>query len=180
MLQRFAAIIFIAPALMSIPCPATVKQGPQSPSLQSDKQRLADSESRAVQSVIDRAEHHYKLGELCLKDRNYAAARGEFDKAVDAVLESGIDVRSNPRLQTYYLSLVERVYRMELLPPRRGRGSSPGLARAKTRWPSPAYCATRSSIPRRSMIWPGSISPRRRGRFRRRRGGTPKSVGRRH
>ncbi|MCA1614061.1 MAG: transglycosylase SLT domain-containing protein [Acidobacteria bacterium] len=70
--------------------------------------------SGAVQSVIDRAEQHYKLGELSLKDRNYDAARGEFDKAVDAVLESGIDVRSNPRLQTFYLQLVERVFRMEV------------------------------------------------------------------
>ncbi len=40
------------------------------------------------------------------------AARTEFDKAVDAVLESGMDVRSNPKLQTFYLQLVERVYRM--------------------------------------------------------------------
>jgi hypothetical protein len=66
-----------------------------------------------IQFVIDKAERHFKQGELSLKDRNYEAARGEFDKAVDAVLESGIDVRSNPRLHNYYLQLVDRVHRMD-------------------------------------------------------------------
>lgn len=80
----------------------------------SDTQADADRDRKGVQSVIDRAERHYKLGELSLKDRNYDAARGEFDKAVDSVLESGIDVRSNPKLQTFYLQLIERIHRMEV------------------------------------------------------------------
>jgi len=70
-----------------------------------------------VLQIVEKAEQHYKLGELNLKDRNVDAARAEFDKAVDSVLESGMDVRSNPRLQTYYLELVERVYRMEVAMP---------------------------------------------------------------
>jgi membrane-bound lytic murein transglycosylase D len=67
-----------------------------------------------VQAVIDQAEGHYKLAELSLRDRNVDAARAEFDKSVDAVLESGMDVRANPKLQTFYLQLVERIYRMEV------------------------------------------------------------------
>jgi membrane-bound lytic murein transglycosylase D len=70
-----------------------------------------------VLQIVEKAEQHYKQGELNLKDRNVDAARTEFDKAVDSVLESGMDVRSNPRLQTYYLELVERVYRMEVAMP---------------------------------------------------------------
>ena len=70
-----------------------------------------------VLQIIETAEQHYKLGELNLKDKNMDAARTLFDKAVDSVLESGMDVRSNPKLQTYYLQLVERVYRMEVAMP---------------------------------------------------------------
>lgn len=67
-----------------------------------------------VQKIVDDAEKHFRLGELNLKDQKRQAAREEFDKAVDTVLESGMDVRSNPRLQRYYLELVERVYRYEV------------------------------------------------------------------
>src|SRR4028119_200024 len=70
-----------------------------------------------VLQIMETAEQHYKLGELNLKDNKMDAARTEFDKAVDSVLESGMDVRSNPKLQTFYLQLVERVYRMEVAMP---------------------------------------------------------------
>lgn len=73
-----------------------------------------EREDPRVQSIIERAETHYRLGELNLKDGKRQPAREEFDRAVDSVLESGMDVRSNPRLQKYYLELVERVYRMEV------------------------------------------------------------------
>lgn len=73
-----------------------------------------EKSSGPAQSVIDRAESHFRLGENYLKDRNLDAARTEFDKAVDTVLESGMDVRANPKLQTFYLQLVERVYRLEV------------------------------------------------------------------
>jgi membrane-bound lytic murein transglycosylase D len=71
-------------------------------------------EAQRVQQIINSAEDHFKKGELNLKDNKREAARQEFDKSVDTVLESGMDVRSNPQLQTYYLQLVERVYRYEV------------------------------------------------------------------
>jgi membrane-bound lytic murein transglycosylase D len=67
-----------------------------------------------VQQVIARAENHFKQGQLNLQDNKREQARDEFDKAVDAVLESGLDVRAYPRLNSYYLQLVERVYREEV------------------------------------------------------------------
>ncbi|HVF49206.1 MAG TPA: transglycosylase SLT domain-containing protein [Pyrinomonadaceae bacterium] len=71
-------------------------------------------EERRVQQVIERAENHFKQGELNLKDNRREQARDDFDKAVDAILESGMDVRGNPRLREFYLQLVERVYRVEV------------------------------------------------------------------
>ena len=73
-----------------------------------------EREDPRVQQIVARAEEHFRLGELNLKDQKRQAAREEFDKAVDIVLESGMDVRSNPKLQNYYLQLVERVYRYEV------------------------------------------------------------------
>lgn len=73
-----------------------------------------EREDPRVSRIIDEAEKHFRLGELNLKDHKRQAAREAFDKAVDTVLESGMDVRSNPRLQRYYLELVENVYRYEV------------------------------------------------------------------
>jgi membrane-bound lytic murein transglycosylase D len=73
-----------------------------------------EREDPRVNSIIARAEEHFKLGKMNLNDQKRQAAREEFDKAVDTVLESGMDVRSNPRLQRFYLELVERVYREEV------------------------------------------------------------------
>jgi membrane-bound lytic murein transglycosylase D len=73
-----------------------------------------EREDPRVQAIIARAEEKFKLGELNLKDNKREAARQKFDEAVDTVLESGMDVRANPRLQNYYLELVERVYRYEV------------------------------------------------------------------
>lgn len=76
----------------------------------------------AVSKVIDRAEDHFKKGKLNLDDNRREQARDEFDKAVDTILNSGMDVRANQRLQTYYLELVERIYRLEV-PQQRTPGS---------------------------------------------------------
>src|SRR6266481_6289709 len=67
-----------------------------------------------VSQLIARAEDHFRKGKLNLDDNKRDAARDEFDRAVDTLLESGLDVRANHRLQTFYLELVERIYREEV------------------------------------------------------------------
>src|SRR5262245_50407907 len=52
-----------------------------------------------VSSIIERAEGHFLRGKLNLKKKQREAARAEFDKAVDSIVESGVDVRTNERLQ---------------------------------------------------------------------------------
>ena len=75
-----------------------------------------------VAQVITQAEARFKEGELHLKAGERLQAREKFDRAVDTILESGLDVRASQKLQTYYLELVERVYRLETplqpMPPR--------------------------------------------------------------
>jgi membrane-bound lytic murein transglycosylase D len=74
---------------------------------------VEQSEGRITQ-VMTRAEDHFRRGKLNLEDNKRNQAREEFDKAVDSILESGFDVRASQRLQTYYLELVERIYREEV------------------------------------------------------------------
>ena len=74
---------------------------------------VEQSEARITQ-VIARAEDHFRKGKLNLEDSKRNEARQEFDRAVDAILESGYDVRASQKLQTYYLELVERIYREEV------------------------------------------------------------------
>ena len=73
-----------------------------------------EREDPRVQAIIDRAEDYFRKGELNLRDGKREAARRDFDESVDTILKSGMDVRSNPRLQNFYMQLVERVYRLEV------------------------------------------------------------------
>src|SRR5712671_4053678 len=67
-----------------------------------------------VDQVIERAEAFFQQGKLNLEDNKRDAARSDFDKAVDEILMSGMDVRANQKLQKFYLELVERIYREEV------------------------------------------------------------------
>jgi membrane-bound lytic murein transglycosylase D len=76
---------------------------------------VEQSEGR-ITLIINRAEDYFRRGKLNLEDNKRNQAREEFDKAVDSILESGFDVRASQKLQTYYLELVERIYREEVPP----------------------------------------------------------------
>src|SRR5437588_5051653 len=67
-----------------------------------------------VDQIIERANAHFKKGKLNLEDNKREQARDEFDKAVDDILMSGLDVRASQKLQTFYLELVEKIYREEV------------------------------------------------------------------
>ena len=113
---RLLSLLAIFTMLAPLASPAFAQQGLTTSSLRTTASDVERDNPRVLQ-IMERAEQHYKLGELNLKDKNMDAARTEFDKAVDSVLESWMDVRSNPKLQTFYLQLVERVYRMEVAMP---------------------------------------------------------------
>ena len=67
-----------------------------------------------ISRMIAKAEDHFRKGKLNLEENKRGLARDEFDKAVDSILEEGIDVRASQKLQTFYLELVERIYREEV------------------------------------------------------------------
>jgi membrane-bound lytic murein transglycosylase D len=92
---------------------STFAQIPVASSARAIPTEVEQSESRITQ-IMTRAEDHFRKGKLNLEDNKRDQARQEFDRAVDSILESGFDVRASQRLQTYYLELVERIYREEV------------------------------------------------------------------
>ena len=54
-----------------------------------------------IQRVIERSNAYFQSAEISFKDGNFDRARREYDRAVDTVLEAGIDVRSDARLQQH-------------------------------------------------------------------------------
>lgn len=94
--------------------PAIIQaQGPVGSSAREIQTEVQKNEPR-VDQIIERANDHFRKGKLNLEDNKREQARDEFDKAVDVILMSGMDVRSSQRLQTFYLELVERIYREEV------------------------------------------------------------------
>jgi len=67
-----------------------------------------------IQRVIERSIGYFQSAEVSFKDGNFDKARREYDRAVDTVLEAGIDVRSDARLQQHYQNLVERIFQRQM------------------------------------------------------------------
>src|SRR3982750_4590877 len=104
------ATLFVALAFSATNLYAQIPAGSSARSIPTEVEKM---DARASQ-VIMQAEARFKEGELNLKAGEREQARDKFDKAVDVILESGMDVRASQRLQAYYLELVERIYRLEV------------------------------------------------------------------
>ena len=112
--QRVSRVALLATLATLVATPiSSLAQIPAASSARSIPTEVEQSDARVTQ-IIARAEDHFRKGKLNLEDSKREQARDEFDKAVDSILESGFDVRANQKLQTYYLELVERIYREEV------------------------------------------------------------------
>jgi peptidoglycan lytic transglycosylase D len=101
-------------AVLVIPAVSVYGQIPAGGSSARDIPTAVQQSDDQVSKVITTAEDHFRKGKLNLQDNKRDQARDEFDKAVDSILESGLDVRASQRLQGFYLELVERIYREEV------------------------------------------------------------------
>ena len=109
---RLKACVALLMALVASAA-TSVAQIPVASSARTIPTEVEQSEGR-VSQIVTRAEDHFRRGKLNLEDNKREQAREEFDKAIDSILESGFDVRASQKLQTYYLELVERIYREEV------------------------------------------------------------------
>src|SRR6267378_2828893 len=103
---------FIAAAALFIPAiiQAQIPGGSSARDIQTEVQKT----DPRVDQVLERANDHFRKGKLNLEDNKREQARDEFDKAIDEILMSGLDVRASQKLQTGYLELVEKIYREEV------------------------------------------------------------------
>lgn len=113
MTTSFPRVIIRAALIAALALPATNVFAQMGSSARSIPTEIEKLDVRVAQ-VITQAEARFKEGELHLKAGERLQAREKFDKAVDTILESGLDVRASQKLQTYYLELVERVFRLEV------------------------------------------------------------------
>jgi hypothetical protein len=74
----------------------------------------AENLDTRVHQIIQSANDYFRKGMLNLQAGKRKDAREDFDMAINAILEGGIDVRSNKRLEAFYQDLVEKIYREEL------------------------------------------------------------------
>src|SRR4026207_649260 len=70
----------------------------------------------ATQTIIDRAEEAFRRGEEAQAKGLPDIARKMFDQAVDSIHQSGIDLKTNPKLETYYRQLLNRIHKHEAPP----------------------------------------------------------------
>ncbi len=70
--------------------------------------------SQGVQKVLDQSMLSLQDGDKAFNSGNYEQARRFYDRAVDAILESGFDVQKDQKLAKYYGDLVEHIFQRQL------------------------------------------------------------------
>jgi membrane-bound lytic murein transglycosylase D len=90
-------------------------------------QQQADAMARAqrVQALIGRAENSYNSGVANYNANRLDAARADFNNAIDAMLSSGLDLKSDPQLSDEFEHLVDAINSLELVALKQGNGFSP-------------------------------------------------------
>jgi membrane-bound lytic murein transglycosylase D len=62
-----------------------------------------------IQLTIERSEDSFLKGEEFFKAGEYSQARRSYDRAIELVLEAGIDIRSDARLKQHYQRLLDQI-----------------------------------------------------------------------
>ncbi|HKO17962.1 MAG TPA: LysM peptidoglycan-binding domain-containing protein [Acidobacteriaceae bacterium] len=79
---------------------------------------------RAVQQLIERAESAYNSGVQNYRGQRLEAARADFDRAVDMMLTSGMDLKSDAQLSDEFDKLVNSINSLEMSALKQGTGFS--------------------------------------------------------
>ena len=89
-----------------------------------------------MQQLIDQVEKAYANGEAAYRKGHLPEAKAEFDRAVDLMLTTGLDVKNEPRLQDEFDHIVDQVNSLEMEALKLGNGFAPKVE------PSPADVAS--------------------------------------
>jgi len=107
----------MAPAVQPTPAQQAPAPAPPPPARSAEEQR--------VRAIIEQAEAAYARGDADYRKGQLADAKAEFDRAVDLMLSSGIDIKSNPQLQDEFDKIVDQVNALEMEALKQGNGFVP-------------------------------------------------------
>jgi membrane-bound lytic murein transglycosylase D len=100
-------------------------QAPQN-AAPSEPAPLTRNEQR-VRLLIQQVEKAYAFGEADYKKGKLSEAKLEFDRAVDLMLSSGLDIKTNPQLQDEFNRIVDGVNALEMEALKQGNGFTSNL-----------------------------------------------------
>jgi membrane-bound lytic murein transglycosylase D len=88
-------------------------------------QQAKTQEEQRVQVLIEQVEKAYSDGQTDYRKGDLPAAKAEFDRAVDLMMTSGIDIKGNPQLQDEFDRIVDAVNGLEMDALKEGNGFAP-------------------------------------------------------
>lgn len=77
-----------------------------------------------VETTMQQAEKEFQAGQANVTAGHLEAARDNFDKAVDVLMQGPVDIRADERLQRQFNKIVESVHRLEMAAFKEGDGFS--------------------------------------------------------
>jgi membrane-bound lytic murein transglycosylase D len=106
-----------APALPAAPAPQQPATPPPPPRPTPQQQR--------VTQLIGQVEAAYAAGDAAYRKGMLAEAKSQFDRAVDLMLSSGLDIKADPQLQDEFDKVVDEVNALEMQALKQGNGFVP-------------------------------------------------------
>src|SRR5215472_17261040 len=107
-----------APAPTAAPHPAPQAPAPAAPSAQSVLQQR-------IQDLIREVDKAYAAGDAAYRKGQLPEAKSEFDRAVDIMLSSGIDIKADPALEDEFNRVIDQVNALEMEALKVGNGFAP-------------------------------------------------------
>ena len=109
------------PKAIAPPLPAVAAQQPATPT--APKPSIA--EQQRVRTLISQVEACYAAGDADYRKGMLPEAKIQFDRAVDLMLSSGIDIKTDPQLQDEFDKIVDQVNALEMEALKQGNGFVP-------------------------------------------------------
>ncbi|WP_158786953.1 lytic transglycosylase domain-containing protein [Granulicella sp. L46] len=113
----------------------------QTQAQQSANQIMAAQHAQRVQALIAKTEASYQSGVANYHANHLDAARHDFDAAVDTMLSSGMDLKTDPQLSDEFDQLLSAINSLEMVALKQGNGFSGQLEEA------PAEAANEVTFP---------------------------------
>jgi membrane-bound lytic murein transglycosylase D len=135
------------PPLQALAPKAT--QVSQPPQAKTAERQSATGNSEAVEALVARVEQELQAGRANYATGHQEAARANFDKAVDLLLEGPLDIRSDERLQAEFDKVLDVVHTLEMAALKQGDG----FAEQKSE-PAPIDEANSITFPEQPTVTP--------------------------